>query len=321
MLGLAIASPNTQPKEILIVQDTGNITRPSMEDYAQELLNDRSCGAAELARRALQMITEYACDTHAANGAELIERVEKMGERLAGLRTNMAPIRNLIERWRATLKGAPLDNLESTRAYAVGMASELRQKSLKAAGDIARHARRAIGANRMVLTHSISSTVVEVMRAMKEDGVTAVVTEARPLLEGLRMAELLTREGIPTTLITDAQMGLYAGKVDCVLVGADSVLADGTLINKAGTYLMALAAREAGLPFYVACETFKLDARGLEDLELEEGDPAELGAQGVAGLTVRNLYFEPTPPRLITGWITELGVVTSAEKLSSVRHG
>jgi ribose 1,5-bisphosphate isomerase len=302
------------------VQDTGNTTRPSIQDYAQELLNDRRCGAAELGRRALQMIGEYACDTRAATGAELIERVTAMGDRLAGLRANMAPIRNLIESWKALLKNAPRDDVEAARAYALGMASDLRQKSLRAAGDIARHARRAIGANRMVMTHGISSTAIEVLRAMREDGVTAVVTEARPLCEGRRMAEQLAQEGIPTTLITDAQMGLYAAKVDCVLVGADSVMSDGTSINKAGTYLMALAAREAARPFYVACETFKLDSRALDEIELEENDPGELGVNA-PGLTVRNIYFEPTPPELITAWITEVGEIPSAERLAAIRRG
>ena len=77
------------------------------------------------------------------------------------------------------------------------------------------------------------------------------MSEARPLNEGVRTARRLAEKGVSVTLITDAQMGLFVREAEAVVVGADSVLPDGSLVNKIGTHLLALAAREAKVPFYV----------------------------------------------------------------------
>ena len=158
------------------------------------------------------------------------------------------------------------------------------------------------------MTHSLSSTVVELFRllAASGGGVCAIVTESRPLCEGHRLAERLSAWAVSTTLITDAQAGLFVGRADAVVVGADAVLADGGVVNKAGTYPLALLARDAGVPFYVCCESFKRRRPGLPAPEPEEMDAAELGAPELPHVTARNVYFDVTPARLLTALITEL---------------
>jgi translation initiation factor 2B subunit (eIF-2B alpha/beta/delta family) len=163
------------------------------------------------------------------------------------------------------------------------------------------------------MTHSLSSTVVEVCRLLKDVGLRMIVTESRPLEEGRQLAGRLSAWGVPTTYITDAQMGLFVARADAVLVGADSVLADGAVVNKAGTYPLALAARDQGVPFHVCCESFKWRAADQPPPELEEMAPAELGLPDWPAVTVRNVYFDITPARLVSGWIDETGVRSTAE--------
>ncbi len=138
------------------------------------------------------------------------------------------------------------------------------------------------------------------------------VDETRPLLQGSRLtAWELLRAAIPHTVIPDgAAAGLMArGKVDLVLVGADRIARNGDVANKLGTYPLAIAARRHAVPFYSVAPSSSFDpacASG-EAIEIEERSAAELTVP--AGSAVYNPAFDVTPAELITGWVTERGIV------------
>ncbi len=273
-----------------------------------EIQDDRARGASELARRCLAILAEAARALPVASTAELRERLSVLVAELAKTRPSMAPIKNLLRRWEdCAAIDADMD-LTTARRVAVERAEALIDASRRAVVDCAAHAARSLGSGRTVITHSLSSTVLEVCRSLKDDGLRVIVTESRPLEEGRQLAERLSIWNVPTLYITDAQMGLFVARADTALVGADSVLADGSVVNKAGTSLLALAAREQGVPFYVCCESFKWREAGEPPPELEEMAPAELGVPAWPGVTVRNVYFDITPARLVSVWIDETGV-------------
>jgi len=153
------------------------------------------------------------------------------------------------------------------------------------------------------------------------------VDETRPLNQGARLtAWELARGGVPHTVITDNAGGhlMQHGMVDLVIVGTDRTTAGGDVANKIGTYLKALAARDNGVPFYVALPSSTFDwgmDDGLREIPIEERDPDEVryvqgqGAEGLASVLVppaasaaANYAFDVTPRRLVTGFITERGV-------------
>ena len=153
------------------------------------------------------------------------------------------------------------------------------------------------------------------------------VDETRPLNQGARLtAWELGRYGIRHTVVTDNAGGhlMQQGRVDLVIVGSDRTTADGDVANKIGTYLKALAARDNGIPFYVALpsSTFDWDLTGgVGIIPIEERDPDEVRyVQGWDGGGQRrvllcppssaaaNFAFDVTPARLVTGLITERGV-------------
>jgi methylthioribose-1-phosphate isomerase len=146
--------------------------------------------------------------------------------------------------------------------------------------------------------------------------ISVYATETRPLLQGARLTTFeLLNAGIPTTLIVDSAAGylMRLGRVDAVVVGADRILGDGTTANKIGTYALAVLAKEHGIPFYVAAplSTFDLERK---EIPIEQRSPDEVkGFQGVKTATPEvqawNPAFDVTPPRLITGIITEAGVL------------
>ncbi|MCG6893711.1 MAG: S-methyl-5-thioribose-1-phosphate isomerase [Desulfobacteraceae bacterium] len=159
------------------------------------------------------------------------------------------------------------------------------------------------------------------------------VDETRPLNQGLRLtAWELGAYGVPHTVITDNAGGhlMQHGMVDLVIVGTDRTTYTGDVANKIGTYLKALAARDNGVPFYVALPSSTFDWRlrdGVAEIPIEERDPDEVryvqGRDGKrttrvlippAGSPARNDAFDVTPARLVTGFITERGICRASEE-------
>ncbi len=273
---------------------------------------DRRHGAGELARLSLQILSESAKTAEVGCGPALKQTLLKRADRLIQARPSMVAIGNLLGLFKERLGPAPDGNLAAFRAFAAAQANALIHESETAASQAAAHAAAALGERSVVFTHSLSSTVLYVFQDLKELGVRAIVTESRPLFEGHALAERLSKWAIPTTLITDAEIGLFTRQADAVLVGADAVLSDGSVLNKVGTYPLALAAFDHGIPFFVCAEGFKWAADDGEAGELEAMDPAELGAPALAHVTVRNVYFDRTPSRLITAYFNEKGRIEGA---------
>jgi len=158
------------------------------------------------------------------------------------------------------------------------------------------------------------------------------VDETRPRNQGLLTAWELRAHGVPHTLVADNAGGhlMQHGKVDLVIVGADRVGRDGAVCNKIGTYLKALAAHDNAVPFYAAVPSPTIDwelGDAVHEVPIEErcGDELRvvtgIGADGRraqvelfgAGAAVANPAFDVTPPRLVTGIITERGIAPPAE--------
>jgi translation initiation factor 2B subunit (eIF-2B alpha/beta/delta family) len=166
-----------------------------------------------------------------------------------------------------------------------------------------------------LMTHSLSGTVVGVLAACHSQIERVIVLEGRPRYEGRDMAQQLVKHGIAVTLITDAQADIFLPQCHAVVVGADTILANGDVLNKAGTALLAWAAHGHKVPFYVLSETLKISPRSWSgDLaQLEEKEAEEVLEKPIAGVTVRNFYFDHTSNRLVTKIITEQGVMGHQE--------
>ena len=142
--------------------------------------------------------------------------------------------------------------------------------------------------------------------------------ETRPLLQGARLTTWeLKQAGVPVTLITDSMAGyhLHRGEIDCVIVGADRIAANGDTANKIGTYSVAVLAKENGVPFYVAAPTSTIDASLAdgEKIPIEQRKSEEVThIQGVSiapDVDAANPAFDVTPHRYITAIITEGGII------------
>ncbi len=173
-------------------------------------------------------------------------------------------------------------------------------------------------------------TALGVIRSAVEEGkkISVIADETRPFLQGARLtAWEMVQENIPVTLITDNMAGymMAQGEVDAVVVGTDRVAANGDVANKIGTYMVAVLARRHNIPFYVACplSTIDMNIANGADIPIEERSVDEVkgfrdyhwAAQGVK---IRNPAFDVTPAELVTGLITERGVVMQPD-VQSIR--
>ena len=183
------------------------------------------------------------------------------------------------------------------------------------------HARILTHCNAGALATGGYGTALGVIRAAHEQGKVDMVyaDETRPLLQGARLTayELVT-DHIPATLIADnmAASLMAKGKIDMVVVGCDRMAANGDFANKIGTYSVAVNAHHHGVPFYVAlpCSTIDLTIPDGSGIPIEERDKNEVrtlyGVQTApATVEVYNPAFDVTPHSLVTGIITEKGVI------------
>ena len=244
------------------------------------------------------------------------------------------------EAFRASMRAAAR-TLRETRPTAVSLpnalryvlqrmdgqdADELRDSVVSASEGFVRQLDRAqddlgrVGANRLadgdtVMTHCHSTDALACIEAAVEQGksISAVVKETRPRQQGHITAEQLRDMGVPVTLIVDSAARRYLGEVDHVVVGADSIAADGGVINKIGTSGLAVNARERGVPIMTAAQTIKLHPETLtgHTVEIEMRSEAEVidseSREDIGEIDVRNPAFDVTPPRYMDAIVTEHG--------------
>src|SRR6266567_4937511 len=273
-----------------------------MEDFTKRIARvreDREHGSRWLVHETISILYDLATSSTGTQ-SERTQRLLQAGQELAHARPAMAAIAGAVVR----ILGAP-DGLEE-KAHA---AEQLLCAYDTAIERITGHARPLLTGT--LMTHSLSGTVLEVLSACAFQIDQVIVLEGRPRYEGRDVAIALSKAGINVTLITDAQAAIFLPQCHAVVVGADSVLANGDVLNKAGTALVAWAARGQRIPFYVLCETLKISPRpwSADLTQLEEKEPQEVLQQPIKGVTVRNFYFDRTPAKLVTRIVTEQGLM------------
>ena len=213
-------------------------------------------------------------------------------------------------------------------------AKQIAEEDRQTCRAIGKHGAELLRNGDSVLTHCNAGglatadygTALGVMFAAHESGkkISVYADETRPLLQGARLtAWELQEAGIPVTLICDSMAGLVIreGRVNCVVVGADRIAANGDTANKIGTYTLSVLARNHDIPFYVAApvSTFDLSLDDGSDIPIEERDPEEIvrwGEHQTApdGVQVYNPAFDVTPAEFIAAIITEKGIIERPDR-------
>jgi translation initiation factor 2B subunit (eIF-2B alpha/beta/delta family) len=179
---------------------------------------------------------------------------------------------------------------------------------------------RCVRAADVIFIHSYTGTLLGVFRRAREQGkqFSVIATESRPYCEGRVMVSELLKLGIACTIVTDASIGSLIGRANKSMVGCDSILSNGSVVNKMGTYLLSLACHAARVPLYAAGSIFKLSmasVRGDEVTMLRRPDDGAIAPQDLPpdpSLQVENTIFDITPAHLVEGLITDQGLLPPA---------
>jgi len=277
----------------------------------------------------------------AADAADFSRSVARAAGLLKGTRPTARNLFYAVDRVLAAIHAA-LPDVERARQAARAEAEAVAAEDIEACRRIGEAGAALLGDGYRVLTHCNAGwlgfadwgTALSPLYCARRQGkrVFAWVDETRPRLQGARLtAWELAGEGIDFRIIPDNAAGYFMrrGEVDLAIVGSDRIAANGDVANKIGTYEKALLARENGVPFYVAAPTSTIDfdcpngdaipieERGEEEVLTASG-PDEEGALrtiriSIPGARARNPAFDVTPARLVSGIITEKGIVRPGE--------
>lgn len=277
----------------------------------EELAEDNTSGATELIHRLVAL-----CETLAfgysvqdiRDGFDLLDRSQR------SMPSFHAVLHILRNEFLPTLREGGEN--EAAINYLVSL-----QKILDQSGEIiAVNFLAKFDAPVSILTFSRSSTVSTGLKRLAAKGLLRhlSVLEARPMYEGLKTLRDCQLLGVPGTLFVDAAMNEGLSRADCCVIGADSVSADGFLLNKTGSHPLALCCRERGVPLYVLCDSLKFSPQLRADIPVEDRPDEEVVRKlKTDTFTVWNKYFEWVPVELISAFITERGVF-SPDQLSKL---
>jgi len=283
-------------------------------------------GAPAIGVAAAYGIALGALNIKTANKDEFLAQLNQVMQAFAASRPTAV---NLFQAINKMNKAAREGDVIELKTSLVNEAKQIHQEEITATKQLSQVGTELIKDGCSLLTHCNAGplatagygTALGVIKAAKDQGkeVSVFATETRPLLQGARLtAWELRQDGIPVTLITDSMAGYFMQqkKIDCVIVGADRIAANGDVANKIGTYILAVLAKENRTPFYVAAPTSTIDLSlsSGDKIPIEERSPEEVThIQGIPiapeGIRAANPAFDTTPHGYITAIITEKGII------------
>jgi len=256
-----------------------------LADVIADIESMKYQGANEIAIAALKLLKETK-----------LKDFEKVSKQLEKTRPTAVVLHNCMEALRKDKSVKNIDKLLNQLKTARKKIGEKGSKLIKN--------------NFKIMTHCHSGDALEVIKdAAKTKKIEIYATETEPKHQGIMTAKELHALGINVTVIEDPAAAYFMKDMDCVIVGTDAMRKEG-VVNKIGTYDLAILAKKMKKPFYVAGNTLKLDNR--KKFEIEERPAKEVYSDlhALKGIKVRNPAFDVTPWDLVTRVITEKGIMT-----------
>ncbi|MEW6602546.1 MAG: S-methyl-5-thioribose-1-phosphate isomerase [Nitrospirota bacterium] len=285
-------------------------------------------GAPAIGIAASMGIAIGAQEIRAGNYSDFMKGLEPVFQTLLATRPTAVNIKWAVDRTRELLAERKNEPVDSLKVFLTEEANRVLEQDIEINKTIGRWGAQFIKDGDTIITHcnagSLATggygTATGPIRVAVEQGkkIQVYADETRPVLQGCRLTSWeLMQDNIPVTLITDNTAGaiLRKGEINLAIVGTDRTVANGDVANKIGTYSLAVLCRENGVPFYVAAPLSSIDfSMATGDLiPIEERGAEEVthvfGCQiAPEGVKVRNIAFDVTPAKYITGIITEKGV-------------
>lgn len=301
------------------------VTIKDCNEMAEAIRTMKIRGAPLLGAAAAYALALTACNSRASSREVFLSELERSAETIRRTRPTAVNLFWALDRILGKARKLS-GNQKDLAEFVTEEAKRIADEDAATNQAIGKHGAGLIKGGDVILTHCNAGalatveygTALGVIRAAWKKGkrIKVFADETRPLLQGARLTVYeLKKEGIPVTLITDGMVGfvMQKGMISKVMVGADRIVKD-AVINKIGTYTVAVLAREHEVPFYVAAPTSTFDlTRSSKDIVIEERNSEEvthIGTRRITaeGVDVFNPAFDITPLKYVTAIISEKGV-------------
>ena len=283
-----------------------------------ELENDNRSGASELIQKALEIIKSQ-LEIISNEMEDIKDIIIELSIKIINSRPSMAPLINTIGYLIGDLELITKKNiLQKIEQFLAD--NDKREKSLE--NEFQTFMAKNYKQNLKIMLISYSSTIINLLINLKGFNIELYVLESRPLFEGHYTAEILSSY-FKTHIIIDAAMGKFIDQMDLILIGIDSVLKDGSIINKIGTFPLAALSYERGIDIFAVGVSLKYNLKshyGL-NIEIKEKPIKEVYNKQISNknLKAHNYYFDITPPKYLLGIISDLGILSPQKFLIKVK--
>lgn len=285
-------------------------------DVTRQIRSREISAADDTAKAASLALEKVASVISGTTPEEFLNELGKAAKLLSESRPTSASLQNSTRfiTYRATQAAEKALAVDEVRQSAIDAARTFRGRIDEAKVKIGEIGSKRISSGDLILTHCYSTSVLSILRKVKEDGkeVRVIVTESRPAFEGRKMTNEILRIGFPVTFIIDIAVRVFVHDVDNVIVGAEAIAANGAIVNKIGTSVIGIVAHEARVRTLVAAGTYKFYPESIigQRITIEEEDPSQIYDNAHhENLTVRNPQFDVCPPEYIDAIITERGMI------------
>ncbi|MFB6202174.1 MAG: ribose 1,5-bisphosphate isomerase [Halorhabdus sp.] len=288
------------------------MTHQRVRSVSTQIENRDIRGTATIARETVEALAAQATDVEAETPAAFKATMRETAATLHDARPDEDSLSNALRYVFQRMEG---DSVEELRESTTAAARRFQENIENAREILGRIGARRLQDGDTVMVHSHSADALATIdHALKADKhIEAIVKETRPRKQGHIAAQQLQEWGVPVTLIVDSAARRYLDTADHVIVGADSIAADGSIVNRIGTSDLAVIARERGVPVTVAAQTLRLHPDSLTghsvDVAMREEREVldEATREQIGDIEVENPAFDVTPARYVDAIVTERG--------------
>ena len=284
-----------------------------LKETARNIKSMEIRGAGRIARAAAAELSDYAGRVATKDIGEFNKKMKYAAGLLVSTRPTAVSLPNAV---RAVMRYEG-ETVGEAKSSIKKLADEFINNSENAVKRIGEIGTRRVRDGDTIMTHCNSSAAISIMAAAHAQGknISVIATESRPRMQGLITIKQLDSLGITTSLIVDSAVRYFMKDVDLVVMGADAITANGSVINKIGTSQLALAAHESRKNVIIAAETYKFSPRTIlgELVEIEERDSGEVISREklreFSNVSVKNPAFDVTPREYVDLICTEVGAI------------
>ena len=301
----------------------------SIQKTYRDIKSIKIQGATNVALVVGNALKKMTNDISAKNKTEFVQQIKEAGQYLLSARDTEPMADNVFEFVLYQLKKTKESELKELCKVVTESVDYLLNIIEKNNKKITKAGEQKIKFGDKVFTHCHSSSVIKLLVAAKKNKKRFEVfqTETRPLYQGHKTAKDLLKAKIKDTLVVDSAAPYLISKVsgskfqiDKVFIGCDAISRDGSCVNKVGSFSLALSAFMNKVPVYVVTQSLKIneDAKNLKAIKIEQRKAREVWSGAPKELKIFNPAFDKVPAELITGYITEFGVVKPKDLIKKI---